>query len=386
MKKIELNVKTGDYYTPVNVKTLAKNVTCTNHFTGETTNVINMIDVIRASRPVTWGGTISFPSSAYFEAGDITCDGATIVVGESKVVNGVRGHGIYTRAGDSFTAVSATQGENIYRIAYGGDVPSPDAKYIATTVEGNGIWQCINGNWSSWHFAPTSGDQYYKPNIACNPATNTYVIAPYEMQLEGQDWTEACDCVFVSVGGTTWDRVELPTPQYMGAITYANGKFIIANTWSDVWYTSVNGTNWTMIYVPLYKEWTRIAYGNGVWTAVAQDDWSDECAIYSEDNGVTWLPTKLPSTGYWRDIAYDGERFVVIKELYNWNYTNTLAASYDGKSWMPILAPSFGSWKAIGHTGTNWILAKGGQTLNALAERYDCQCAADYYSTVYKGE
>lgn len=383
MKKVELNVKTGDYYTPVNVKTLAKNVTCTNHFTGETTNVKEMFDTIKASRNIVWSGTVSFPSASYFEASDMN---GAYIVGESKVVNGVRGYGIYTRASNSFTAVSSTQGENIYKIAYGGNASAPDASFVATNVEGNSIWQCIGGVWAKNEFSSSAGTQYYKPSIASNEATNTYVIAPYEMKPEGQDWSEACDCVFVSIGGSSWTRIELPSPQYMGAITYGNGKFVIACTWSDVWFESTNGTTWNEIYVPTYKEWTSIKYFNGAWVAIAQDDWSNECTIYSKDNCATWNVGSMPSAGYWCNMAFDSERIVAIKELYNWNYTNTLAVSYDGKSWSPILAPNFGSWKAIYNDGTNWLLAKGGQTLNALAERYDCQNPNDYYSTVYTGK
>ena len=388
MKKIELNVKTGDYYTPVNVKTLAKNVTCTNHFTGETTNVRNMIDIIGASRNIVWDATIPFPDNAYFEANDMAYYiDRGYVVGEAKVVNGVRGYGIYKLQDDSFVPIDSTIGENVYKFGCGGYwAHELDAEFVATTTEGNGVWQCVGGEWSKSTFAPTDGTQYYNPSIATD-SDSTYVIAPYEMKPTGQDWTTACDCVFVSVGGLTWTRVELPSPQYMGAIWHGNGKFVIACTWSDTWFESVDGITWNEIHVPIYKEWTDITcLRDDIWVAIAQDDWSDECTIYSEDDCATWKVGKMPSAGYWRRMSPGGDRLVAIKELYNWNYTNTLAVSYDGKSWTPILAPSFGSWKAIYYTGTNWLLAKGGQTLNALAERYDCQCAADYYSTVYKGE
>lgn len=385
MKKVELNVKTGDYYTPVNVKTLAKNVTCTNHFTGETTNVRRMLDGIKASRNIVWDATIPFPNNAYFEANDMGYVDQGYVVGEAKVVNGVRGYGIYKLQDNSFVPISSTIGENVYKFGCGRyGAHAPDAEYVATTTEGNGVWQCFGGEWSKSTFAPTDGTQYYKPSIATDN-DRIYVIAPYEMRPVGQDWNTACDCVFVSTDRLTWTRVELPSPQYMSAICESNGKFVIACAWSDVWFESVDGITWTEIHVPVYKEWTDIKRFNNTWVAIAQDDWSNECVIYSEDDCATWNVGSMPSAGYWRRMASGGNRLVAIKELYNWNYTNTLAVSYDGKSWTPILAPNFGSWKAIANTGSRWLLAKGGQTLNALAERYDCQNPNDYYSTVYTG-
>lgn len=395
MKYIEVNPRTYDSYMPTYVKTNTDAVECTNVYTQSRSSVTEALDSIDKLKPIKWRNVSSaFPTSPWFDVECIAEYGSgssrvSVAVGRPKVVNGVVGCSILYRVGSgNWRKATTASGTGTSNFAFC-SVACNDAGLWVAGGEDDSIVAYSNDG-ASWTVVDYGGSDSFRYTNVATDGTD-FIIAPGEMltaeqEAEGQEWYGACDRVFKSSNGSTWTKVDLPGTEYIGTIHYANNKYIIANTWSDTWFESADGNTWTSISGLPYKDWHSLAYANGVWTGVAYDDWSKECAIFSTDNGETWQLAEMPSTGYWNSVATNGAIFLAVKSLENWAYTSTAAVSCDGEHWIQIHLNRLGNWKSVCYHDNRWIIAKGDSSMFNLAALYDVQCKNDFVSSFIYGQ
>lgn len=109
-------------------------------------------------------------------------------------------------------------------------------------------------------------------------------------------------------------------------------------------FTSSNGINWTLVgSASLYSRvYCYDSIGSRV---VGVDDGFGGNAQYSDDNGVTWSTTTIPTTAVITDVIHDGTRFVAV------GYTGTVMTSSNGINWYLAQDGMADNWTHIVHHG-----------------------------------
>jgi hypothetical protein len=125
--------------------------------------------------------------------------------------------------------------------------------------------------------------------------------------------------------GTTWTSHSTITGRVTTDFIFAGDRFVrVASSAHASW--STDGITWTEVSVQTGAK--RIAYGNGVIVGCIQS--ATTSYVYSLDNGQTWTSANMPSSQTWTDVAFGGDRFMMIAG----GTGNTIAYySFDGINW-----------------------------------------------------
>ncbi|MEJ5273593.1 MAG: hypothetical protein WH035_05640, partial [Spirochaetota bacterium] len=123
-----------------------------------------------------------------------------------------------------------------------------------------------------------------------------------------------------------------PFVNYLNAVAYGNGVFIVVNECGDIYRSIDSGNNWNKVRdgdsVPLKS----VAYGNGIFIAVGGDS-SNSLILRSTDNGLTWsnIDNSIDPPANKR-ISYANNKFFITK---NDIYDNCrIYISEDGIDWI----------------------------------------------------
>jgi hypothetical protein len=168
-------------------------------------------------------------------------------------------------------------------VGYQGTVmTSSDAEY----------WSLVNAGTSSDLF-----DVIFANNkFVAVGSTGGYFPAPFCMtSTDGQTW--AINSTIGVVGAS---------------ITYGNGIYVAVG--QGGYATSTDGVTWQSYTNS--ELWLRgVTFGNGIFMAVGSNYWTDQPAIYTSSNGVTWSAANIasgPAGGYFVEVTFGGGKFVAI--------------------------------------------------------------------------
>ena len=150
---------------------------------------------------------------------------------------------------------------------------------------------------------------------------------------------------FAGTTGWTFQNV-LTSPVH--ALTFGNGLFVSIRRNTNTVNISSNGNRWIPSTMPFSGSWLDLAWGKDKFVAVAGLGTS---GAYSGD-GISWTSMNMPATAQgWYAVAYGDDKFVAVGN------TSTAAYSSDGITW---------SGSSIANT--NWTgIAYGNGTFIAVA-------------------
>ena len=152
--------------------------------------------------------------------------------------------------------------------------------------------------------------------------------------------------IVYSANGTGWTSTTISVQRDWRDIKYANGVYI-AVAYGTVFAKSTNGTTWTTLTVPT-GNWTSIDFVNDRWTVISNGSAS---ALYSVDNGVTWLSSSLPISANWVKVKHGVNNFVAIAEN-----SDKVAISLDGQTWLSRTITATQEWSDLAYGNDHLIL------------------------------
>jgi hypothetical protein len=117
--------------------------------------------------------------------------------------------------------------------------------------------------------------------------------------------------------------------------------FVAVRTQEPGAASSTDGITWTASSMPSSGYWKAMAYGNGVFIATKGEAVSTSAA-YST-NGITWTTTTMPANKQWYATSYGNGVFVAVA------YSNSTAAasSTDGITWTLRTLPTANYWSSV---------------------------------------
>ena len=196
------------------------------------------------------------------------------------------------RAFYSYNGVDWFQGTGIggqvYGLAYG------DGKFIATQIDNSGLRITLSYNGRTWSnvSTPTSMDLSW---VGAAYGNGTFVAVAESTVSQS---------IAISYDGISWNNVQRPTDGGFTTyqITYGNGLFVVTGNQGKI-LTSPDGINWTIRQTPLSGLIWKITYAEGLFIAAGSFSTTENKLIYSYD-GITWEEASSPSLSNWSGFAY----------------------------------------------------------------------------------
>lgn len=245
----------------------------------------------------------------------------------------------------------------------------------------SGAWSLMESRddgatWKMWRyndgFTENNGKGQYQD---LNFAVNRFFIAPDGTRYAVNNntihrWKNAdfSDLVSLTSDETPDGNARLAdiSTTYGGAWEMANGVLIgIGHSSERFTRTDVVGTDRMprSDYITIFEPYvTSLAYGNGIWLGVGNyepqsaDYRQGDDAVISYDNGITWLPARLPMrtrSSMSRSEARGGLHFIdgyFIYYAYGWQQ---FYRSKDGFNWETMKTPINDYWKTNETTYNN---------------------------------
>lgn len=147
----------------------------------------------------------------------------------------------------------------------------------------------------------------------------------------------------ISPNGTSWTVTGIPSGDWRGC-AHGGGITVAVEGYSPgfpstrVAYSTDSGSTWSTTTCPS-GEWMSVARSptRGLFVAVAN---SGTWRVMTSPDGITWTGRTMPSPGSWRDVVWDGARFVAV------SYSGQIALSTDGITW--TIPTVLGGWQLTG--------------------------------------
>lgn len=164
---------------------------------------------------------------------------------------------------------------------------------------------------------------------------------------DGENWS------VVAVSGDNGGRTNYP---WMSA-TYAEGKFVALTSDNKAIYSTDNGSTWLAATVPSplgTSTWTSITYGDGRFVAVSSTTAATNQVMTSED-GITWTARLATAANNWRSVAYGDGSFIAVSST----GTNRIMTSEDGLTWTArnVSNHPTANWRTVVWAGTAFVAA-----------------------------
>ena len=199
---------------------------------------------------------------------------------------------VIQRAFYSYNGVDWFQGTGIggqvYGLAYG------DGKFIGTLIDNSGTRMTLSYNGRTWIGVntPTSMDLAW---VGATYGNGTFVAVAESTVSQS---------IAISYDGLSWNNVQRPTDGGFTTyqITYGNGLFVVTGNQGKI-LTSPDGINWTIRQTPLTGLIWKITYAEGLFIAAGSFSTTENRLIYSYD-GITWKEAGAPSLSNWSGFAY----------------------------------------------------------------------------------
>lgn len=247
--------------------------------------------------------------------------------------------------------IDHAKGDNLVDITYG------NGKYIAVGANGTILVSTDLQTWSDYSvsdslllYSVTYGD-------------GIYVISASEEIFQSND---TATYAYYSSDGASWTKVTLPMLDWMGKVSFENGKFYIVG--SNGVLSSSNGADWTTHYDLGNLLLNDIAYGRNLYIACGffgkilksndSSSWTDETdsqaylfrdilfynntflmldgfgSIFTSSDGTSWTSNKVSGVGTLEDSAGDTGGFVISTG------NGYILYSSDASSWQSVVVDS----------------------------------------------
>ena len=116
--------------------------------------------------------------------------------------------------------------------------------------------------------------------------------------------------IMKSPDGLNWLTVA-STAGTWRSVTYANGVFVaVAASGTNRAIYSTDGENWTSS--ALYGSWRSVTYGSGMFVAVGANNLTNDPAIMTSPDGITWTIRTVPETAHWNSVTHANGMFVAV--------------------------------------------------------------------------
>lgn len=260
----------------------------------------------------------------------------------TKLVACISGGGIYTSPDSGTTWISnAAPSEHWHSVASSAD----GTKLAATTWEGNGqVWTNSGINWARTA-APTASTASYE-FIACSADGTKLVtaaaISPYHYVFTSPD------------SGNTWNTGNVPNNlSYYAVASSADGtKLAVFVENGNVMYTSADsGTTWVSNAIPTFNWLGASSSADGSkLVAVSLDGGS----YRSADSGATWVSNNVPNVGWYTAVSSSDGSNIITTGSSSAFYTS---ANF-GQTWISNSSPAtITQYVACSTNGTKGIMA-----------------------------
>ena len=304
----------SEYYFRPNATATAEylDVTDSHNISTTTTTIECATDCVDSGNNVGWGLPIPLIlSGTLFES-----DGVTPLTGKTiTAAVGTSTPSLHTATTDGSGNYSIDLGVLTAEIAdwVGVNLP-PDMHQVGALVYGNGVFVAGRYDYSLFTTSP-----------------------------DGVNWSED---VYVGDAG-------------IGAITYADGKFVAVGRDCFGTYacslTSFDGLQWaTSSAVGDNDNWTSVTYGDGQFVAVA-DSGTDR--VMTSPDGITWTARSAAGNDdQWNSVTYGDGQFVAVAD----SGTDRVMTSPDGITWTARSAAGDNdNWTSVTY-GEGLLVAVGG--------------------------
>ncbi len=156
-----------------------------------------------------------------------------------------------------------------------------------------------------------------------------------------------------------------PANFYLTGIAFGAGLFVAVGfnsgstaTTSAVCYTSPDGITWAQRKMPSSEFWRCVAYGGGKFIALASNN---AVGAYSTD-GINWTATTTPVVATYSSAAYGGGIWVAVA-----TGSNVAISSPDGINWTQRALPSVSSWAAVIYANGVFLAVSSSGTASATS-------------------
>lgn len=260
--------------------------------------------------------------------------------GGRAVALGPEGHAVVTTDGAEWMVVNPGDGllKGAYDVAYG------DGVFVAVgevfdPVSGLGAVVATSRdgvNWSPVDRRPPGGLR------AITYGDGRFVVAGTNLVATSRD-------------GIGWERGAFEAPRQLFGIGYGDGLFVITGGISSIFFSS-DGIEWTSAVsnAPRPTFLRGVAHGSGVFVAVG-DRYSaaekrNQSSIITSPDGINWTLAYSGEAQSLSDVTYGNGTFVVVGQSetyheYGVDYTTAIAlTSQDGNEWEIIEIAGEGKW------------------------------------------
>lgn len=333
INKIQINKTVlGGAHEVCHPTTKAKNVKCTNPYTGQPSNLQDTIDYI-ATTPIIWS-TINLPTTLEWSAVGQSGDRIILLAKNSR-------HIIYSDNGKNWTLK-----QNALPVARNWTALTDTGKYWIAVASGtNMIAYSTDGlSWSETRVLSDSADwssiayghsNTFGTDIYIGIAKNSDKFIYYNrfywgnstlpiisnwssIAVSGSRWIIVSDnlnqCIISSFGDD--DVYNMPAgniqPGYK-VVKYLSNKYIALPTNGNIGAWSTTGKDFAshQIVLPGAQQWKDLTYGNNRYIAIG-----NQFGAHSK-NGTTWKKFALPNNRQWDMVTYFKNNFIMFSKNSN---------------------------------------------------------------------
>lgn len=259
-----------------------------------------------------------------------------------------------------------------YNLAYGNDI----VVAISNTTNGSTAASSIDG--ITWVTRSISAAGTGRGWYGCSFGNGIFVAT-----TGGGSTTLAAS----STDGISWTSRTIDSGDWR-SVAYGNGTFIAIGYNSNSTQLSIDGINWTSgSTLPYVSNWIDITFDQSLNRFVAISNTSGTISAYSDDNGLTWTESTLPTTTTWRSICSNGSgKFVAVS-----NQNATYAAYSDGGIiWSGSTLPATSVWECVCYgSAPNVFSASSNGSVNAATSsdginwEIQVQASRSFTKTIY---
>lgn len=250
-------------------------------------------------------------------------------------------------------------------------VPPPVPSTLAgrVVIVGYGGLKMTTANQgASWLYnnsdVTNGGDDYYLYR-GVHYANGLFVASGGGTPINGSQFGR----ITTSPDGVTWTTRKTTNSNWVGGVTYGNGRWVATGGWGLVMY-SVDGINWTETSYGSYQM-RGITFGNGVFIS-----YGDGGSRTKSTDGITW--SNVSSTmGSYEEITFGKNYFYGIKG-------SNVYQSTDGNSWALVPGLASDTFKSLSYSnGTLYFVASGGTYYSKDGSTWTKGAASPEGSAVY---
>lgn len=198
---------------------------------------------------------------------------------------------------------------------------------------GGAQYQTIQYKWNTIGY---NGSRFFIIGSSYD-GTNYYRVSSYSP--DGIEWSNPAQAAMAS-------SVAFFTNMALGTSTLLSiqGEGAATSTVVGSTITNANLTLFTISGLPTSQYWKSIAFGNGVFVVVGASEINQNTTVaYTSPSGTggTWTARTMPASLSWQSVTFANGYFVAVgQDVTGVSNTNNIATSTDGITWTLRAAPT----------------------------------------------